>query len=128
MKLAPRHGIGRHELRDQRPECWANDLLLNIKIFKMALAPTLERFCKSCGELASRHSVFHQVKPLRRGHMIDQTGLIFFHTWNPAEMRDKRSVEDDASRQMERNLLISPKALRCSYEMTISFLRDILSP
>jgi len=35
----------------------------------------LERFCKSCGGLASRHSVFHQVEPLQRGHMIDQTGL-----------------------------------------------------
>jgi len=34
----------------------------------------LERFCKPCGELASRHSVFHQVKPFRRGHMRDQTG------------------------------------------------------
>jgi len=35
----------------------------------------LERFSQSCGELASRHSVFHQVKPFRRGHMIDQTAL-----------------------------------------------------
>jgi len=38
----------------------------------------LERFSQSCSALASRHSVFHQVKPFRRGHMIDQTGLIRF--------------------------------------------------
>jgi len=36
----------------------------------------VERFCQSCGELASRHSVFHQVKLSRRGHMRDQTGLV----------------------------------------------------
>jgi len=35
----------------------------------------IERFSQSCGGLASQHSVFHQVKPFRRGHMIDQTGL-----------------------------------------------------
>jgi len=36
----------------------------------------LERFYKSCGELASRYSVFHQAKSFRRGHMIDRTGLV----------------------------------------------------
>jgi len=36
----------------------------------------LERFCKSCRGLASRHSVFHQVKPFRRGHMRNQTGAL----------------------------------------------------
>jgi len=41
---------------------------------------TLERFRKSCGELASRHSVFHQVRPSRRGHVIDQTGLTGKHS------------------------------------------------
>jgi len=40
----------------------------------------IERFCKSCRELASRYSAFHQVKPFRRGHILDQTGLEAFLT------------------------------------------------
>ena len=44
--------------------------------FVRATTLRLERFSQSRRALASRHSVFHQVKPFRRGHMIDQTGLV----------------------------------------------------
>jgi len=36
----------------------------------------LRRLCQSRRGLVSRYSVFHQVKPFRRGHIIAQTGLI----------------------------------------------------
>jgi len=41
--------------------------------------PRLERSYQSCGELASRHLAFHQVKPFPRGHRRGQTGLAGSH-------------------------------------------------